>query len=93
MPGGVGGGDDPDVLTAVRDDGGPVLHTDTPNQRVSRLVDSHGRYLDQVRITPELLSLDEVDTMLPGIGAAFGLVELGSGRRSTCPSAGLRFVG
>lgn len=59
-----------------RDDRRPVLRTNTPNHQESRLIDGHCRNLDQVRVIPEFLSLDEVDTMLLRIGTALPFVEV-----------------
>jgi hypothetical protein len=45
-----------------------VLRTYAPNHQAPRFVYGDGWNLDKVRIIPEILCLDEVDTMLPCVG-------------------------
>src|SRR5512140_10865 len=54
----------------------PVLVADLPDDHPTRFVHGPSGYLDDVRIQPQFLSRDEVDTVLARVRGALPAIEL-----------------
>jgi len=68
-------GDDPDVFTSRRYDSGPVLFAYTADGDKPRLIGCLSGDFDQIGISPERLSMDEINATLFQIHLAFSLIE------------------
>ena len=53
-----------------------MLPVDTPNHQKPRFINRYSRDLDQVRVVPDRLRLDEVDPVLFVVRTTFSLVKL-----------------